>query len=176
VFCGCQSLFAEREQYRRTLHRSINDDIEETLSQHAAPDYVMYEYDLTVLEGMAKTVVDRVQERRVARTLCEQALARAGITALVCVSDNIAVECQDLLRERGVDVPRDMALTGFDDSLTAVSRKLTSYQFNTDGLALAASNHIVEGHRPDYLGHGSVYLTVAGTVMLRESSDFVRRA
>lgn len=50
-----------------------------------------------------ETVVDRAVE-----------LIRAGTTAFVCAADHQAYEVHRLLAERGIEVPRDCSLTGFD--------------------------------------------------------------
>jgi|TARA_B110000438_G_C15812692_1_gene650400 LacI family transcriptional regulator len=41
-------------------------------------------------------------------------LVREGVTAFVCAADHQAYELRQLLAERGIQVPRDCSLTGFD--------------------------------------------------------------
>lgn len=50
------------------------------------------------------------------RELLEQRLARAeAVTAIVCANDYMALGALDALAERGIAVPGDIAVTGFDD-------------------------------------------------------------
>ncbi|MBA3937020.1 MAG: LacI family DNA-binding transcriptional regulator, partial [Planctomycetes bacterium] len=45
----------------------------------------------------------------------------AGVTAVCCFNDMIAVAVLELLRDRGVRVPRDLSVIGFDDLLGAAA-------------------------------------------------------
>ncbi|HWI30085.1 MAG TPA: substrate-binding domain-containing protein [Microbacterium sp.] len=77
-------------------------------------------------EGLAAAGLD-VDERIVLRTandiesaeatIAEFPLIDEGITALVCVTDLVAVGARNGLRRRGLDVPGDVSVVGFDDML-----------------------------------------------------------
>jgi len=58
----------------------------------------------------------RPEERFTSTEVADQVVAsiRAGTTAFVCAADHQAYEMHRLLAERGIDVPRDCSLTGFD--------------------------------------------------------------
>lgn len=65
---------------------------------------VLVEYpvaDLTVQEG--SDAIERVLED-------------PDITAVMCVNDMLALGCLRVLRERGISVPSDLALVGYDDA------------------------------------------------------------
>jgi hypothetical protein len=64
------------------------------------------------------------------RPAMERALADRSITAWVGASDGIALLCRAFLQEKGVRVPDELSLVGFDDSTEAFSANLTSYNFN----------------------------------------------
>jgi DNA-binding LacI/PurR family transcriptional regulator len=62
-------------------------------------------------------------------------------TALVCTSDVLAAASLARARERGIEVPRDLSLTGFDDSPLAAlsSPPLTSVRIDYAGFGEAAA-------------------------------------
>jgi len=51
---------------------------------------------------------------------------RPNVTALVCTADVLALSAMDYLRGRGIYVPGDMSVTGFDGVAEAVRRGLTT--------------------------------------------------
>jgi len=64
-------------------------------------------------------------------------LARREITVWIAANDLIALECLTYLREQGVRVPGQISVAGFDDTLEARLRGLTSYSFNPRATAAA---------------------------------------
>ncbi len=66
------------------------------------------------------------------------------VTAIVGYNDQIAVDILDYLHDRGVRVPRDVSVVGFDDTPEAFSYQLTSYEFNAAGVTGAVMHHILE--------------------------------
>lgn len=64
----------------------------------------------------------------------EHALSTGGSTAWVCVTDTLALVALEYLHAKGVKVPRQIAVVGFDDSEKAFSSNLTSYNFDPVGL------------------------------------------
>jgi len=52
----------------------------------------------------------------------------------VGINDDMAVGLLDVLRARGIEVPRQCAVAGFDDSLDAFTAHLTSYSPNWPGI------------------------------------------
>ncbi|MGW2514145.1 LacI family DNA-binding transcriptional regulator [Streptomyces scopuliridis] len=66
----------------------------------------------TLVHGPSATAENRPDAaRRAAGTLLDE-----GVSAIVAVSDALALGCYDALRERGQRPGRDVAATGFDDS------------------------------------------------------------
>jgi DNA-binding LacI/PurR family transcriptional regulator len=51
-------------------------------------------------------------------------------TLWVAASDAIALHCLEWLNHRGLAVPEDLALAGFDDTREALRRGLTSVRFD----------------------------------------------
>jgi DNA-binding LacI/PurR family transcriptional regulator len=73
----------------------------ETMSRHPGVE-VQTAADMDSLEG----------GRRATRTLLS---ANSGLTAIVCVNDFMAVGAMREIRERGLRVPEDISVTGFDN-------------------------------------------------------------
>jgi LacI family transcriptional regulator len=77
-----------------------------------------------------------------------------GVDAVFCGSDQIARGVADHLRERGVRIPDDVALVGFDnwDVMALASRPpLTTVDMNLEGLGQTAGQELLsmlEGRRP----------------------------
>ena len=91
-------------------------------------------------------------------------------TAIMCGSDLIAAGCLAAIRERGLRVPQDVAVTGFDDDRLApvMSPPLTSVRMPIRDLGVLAVElllALIEGHpieRPTHL--------LETTVVMRASS------
>jgi len=75
--------------------------------------------------------------------LLVRALADRTITAWVCSNDNQALMAIRWLRERGVDVPGQISIAGFDDSNRGQDQGLTSWSFGEMELAEAMVRHLV---------------------------------
>lgn len=95
---------------------------------------------------MAAIGRDRLMERFT--PVLEAALA-SGSTLWVAASDLVALGCLGWLAARGVGVPRDIALAGFDDSRDALRHGLTSVRFDTQAMARAMVRQVLspEGGR-----------------------------
>lgn len=109
-----------------------------------------------------------------ARPQLEQAVASKGVTAMVACNDSVGLACLEFLRGRGVRVPRDVSVIGFDDTLDAMRVRLTSYNFNNHGAVHAAMAHILNP-RAWPRGHRSRPVRITGFVTERETSGGVKR-
>lgn len=94
----------------------------------------------------------------------EGALA-SGATLWVCASDMVAMWCLAWLDRRGVEVPRDLSLAGFDDSREALRHDLTSVRFDAQAMARAMVRQILSPSRA--MAGVTRY---QGTVVLRGST------
>jgi len=61
-----------------------------------------------------------------AARVADAAIARKGLQVLVCANDELALDVIHRLRLLGVDVPRDLAVTGWDDVMAARYTGLTT--------------------------------------------------
>jgi LacI family transcriptional regulator len=91
-------------------------------------------------------------------------------TALVCSSDLIALGALDAAADLGLSVPRDVAVTGFDDSYLAAMRRvrLTSLSYDYVALAQQAVSRLLQrlrGQRDD----APVRMTVPCEIVVRET-------
>lgn len=100
------------------------------------------------LEPGIDDIVRRLGILLAGRTLCqrlsglfEEAL-RSGADAWILATDEIAHLAWDWLLRKGKDVPRDIALAGFDDTSHSLERGLTSVHFDEERLASACLRHI----------------------------------
>jgi DNA-binding LacI/PurR family transcriptional regulator len=97
-------------------------------------------------------------------------LLATGVTAVVCASDLMALGAIRAARRRGLDVPGDVSVIGFDDSplLAFTDPPLTTLRQPVRAMAVAAVNSLVD----EINGHGaphSEYL-FRPELVVRESS------
>jgi DNA-binding LacI/PurR family transcriptional regulator len=79
----------------------------------------------------------------------EAALKRKDLTAWVAVDDDTALLVLDFLGRRGLEVPRDISLVGFDDTPEGARRDLTSYNFEFERLNHYVVRFLLEPTRTD---------------------------
>ncbi len=109
----------------------------------------VHEIELADLDGHEQRpdeVVARFQE------LLRPVVLPAGVPAVLCYNDLMALALQGVLSARGLDLPRDMSIIGFDDlygalsspPLSTISHSLPDLGAAAVGIAVA----LVEGGRP----------------------------
>jgi DNA-binding LacI/PurR family transcriptional regulator len=64
----------------------------------------------------------------------DSVLAHGDITAWVAENDPLALDCHTFLSMRQVGVPGRLSLVGFDDGMTALMQRMTSYSFGGDNV------------------------------------------
>jgi hypothetical protein len=89
------------------------------------------------------------------------------ITAVVADNDTTAVLCLTLLETRGIRVPQDISVVGFDDEKFALVNNLTSYNFNCRAVILAALRHLLEPSRSANTGPVKKSVEIQGYVVQR---------
>jgi len=99
----------------------------------------------------------------------EAALA-ADCTLWIASSDRIALKCLDWLAARGIAVPEDLALIGFDDTREAFRRGLTSFRFDAQAMARAMVRQVL---MPGKQGRGTIHYQ--GTLVVRASTPPLSR-
>ncbi len=76
--------------------------------------------------------------------LLDQTLHEPGLTAWVAANDYVAVQCLRFLQQHRVDVPAELSVVGFDDTLDAFLWKLTSYNHNFEAVIHAMLAHVLD--------------------------------
>lgn len=101
--------------------------------------------------------------------LFERALGDRSITAWVAFNDLVGCLALDFLAARGIRTPRDIAVAGFDDTLQAFMRGLTSYSFNVRQAVRTIVEHLAQPSKACAGGDWRRTL-VPGILMQRGSS------
>ena len=82
-------------------------------------------------------------------------------------NDFDAIGCLDFLESRGIAVPHQIAVVGFDDSPDAIYHQLTSYNFGGDAIMHAIVEHIIN---PTVSPPGKNGLSFDGYIMERRTT------
>lgn len=93
-------------------------------------------------------------EREGARCLSELLTTKTPFTAVLCANDRLALGAIEALRERGIDCPRQISVTGFNDMplLDLIRPRLTTVRIEQFGAGQAAARtllHLLNGEDPD---------------------------
>jgi hypothetical protein len=99
--------------------------------------------------------------------LFRRALGDKTITAWLMANDYTAILALDYLKEKKIQIPQQLSVAAFDNTLDAMEYQLTSYDFNSPGLVQAMLRHILD---PGMIPAGR-----RGTVIEAEGSIVVRR-
>jgi hypothetical protein len=102
--------------------------------------------------------------------LFKRALANRGVTAWICATDGIALSALSYLRARGISVPRELSIAGFDNTpVKALEQRLTSLDFNASGFVHQMLNFISRPPKPRGK-HRHSTIEVEGVIMLRDTT------
>ncbi len=130
------------------------------------------------LNGLTNRINDAVV-REVLRDeldpLLREAIAHRDITAWVAANDAIGIHCLDFLTRRGIAVPRDISVVGFDDSLEAFLYKLTSFSHNYPAVVRAMLAHVLQPRVGPERPTTTLPVEVDGFVNRRDSVGVPRR-
>lgn len=101
-------------------------------------------------------------------------------TAVVCTSDTLAMAVVAAARERGLLVPRDVSVTGFDDSLLAElsSPGLTSVRVDYAEFGMAAAAALlaaIDGTEPPVFNPAAPKLVVRASTARRSRPEHEHR-
>ena len=123
---------------------------------------------------VASEALQQIVFRRVLSTEFTRALADPTITAWVAANDDVAVPALEFLRERGVNVPQQISVVGFDDSVNALANQLTSYNINLPAILSASLRHILRT-APRQTATRAKIVRIDGTAVERAATGPARR-
>ena len=102
-------------------------------------------------------------------------LADSGVEfdGIVATNDNFAVAANKFARERGLRVPEDLSIVGYDDSELAISAEpeITSIDSKVEILATEAVNSLVEAFEG---GTPKKKICITGEIVERETTAFAK--
>ncbi|HKP95819.1 MAG TPA: GntR family transcriptional regulator [Fibrobacteria bacterium] len=101
------------------------------------------------------------------------ALQEPGLTACVGANDRMALLARDHLIKKGVRIPRDMSVIGFDDSKAATDNDLSSYSFAFSEIARKLLGHVLSPRQKAHSQEGNA-VECEGLLIERGSSGHVR--
>jgi DNA-binding LacI/PurR family transcriptional regulator len=105
--------------------------------------------------------------RKRIETMIDEAIKVGDATAWICANDHVALIAMELLAQHGIQIPRDLSISGFDDEAAAFTRGLTTCCVNLDGLANAMLTHVLH---PRLTPRDTPTVEVEGIVMARRTT------
>jgi DNA-binding LacI/PurR family transcriptional regulator len=129
--------------------------------------------DESFVSEFRSTVVIRLGRYARRRRVLASLAALKGptsVTAWVCYNDELAADCLDSLAGRGVEVPGELSVVGFDDSDEASRRSITSYNFNGSAYVHAMVEFLLNPARRGLFRRDRDIVTYEGYVTPRRSS------
>lgn len=98
--------------------------------------------------------------------------AGVQIDAVVCYNDQIAVEVIRTLQENGMLVPRDVSVTGFDNSLLAKNNRIriTTVSHPQEKLGMMAAELMLKLIRQEEVTEEETHILVEPEVVVRDST------
>ncbi len=137
----CQMLRHLRELgHTRIAHIAGPQDLSTGQLRLAAFRRAAEDLDTEVDENLI-VVATRFDEQEGARCLIELLASGKTFTAVLCANDRLALGAIEVLRERGIDCPRQVSVTGFNDMpfLDLIRPKLTTVRIQQHGAGRAAA-------------------------------------
>jgi DNA-binding LacI/PurR family transcriptional regulator/DNA-binding transcriptional regulator YhcF (GntR family) len=93
------------------------------------------DYALEQMQGSVANYIHQLKMAARVEPILSAAMQESGVTAYVGANDRMALLASDHLVKKGVRIPRDVSVIGFDDSKAATDNDLTSYSFTFAELA-----------------------------------------
>ncbi|MBD3418874.1 MAG: hypothetical protein GF398_02030 [Chitinivibrionales bacterium] len=94
------------------------------------PDFVRHVFDPYFHLYLPHRILTKAAMGEQLGELFEKALEHKEITAWVLANDDVAVPAMEFLKARGLSVPDEISVIGFDDMYNTLRRGITSFNFN----------------------------------------------
>jgi DNA-binding LacI/PurR family transcriptional regulator len=126
----------------------------------------------SILNSLANRVVQSVVNGYV-RELLQAVDKKSRATAWICSGDGTALKALQYLSDSARNVPADIAVASFDNSMQAYEQKLTSVDFNMDAAAYLMLRFV---SNPDdrIFDRTRTAVEIEPTVIVRNSTEQVR--
>lgn len=172
-----QDAYANYKQFKKpkSLEAYSPEAVRRVVRELAkVPALVKMDLDITFLNKIIPMAITRAGDQLaeiILRPLLELALKFHDATAWICATDTNAIMALTFLKERGIRVPQDISIVGFDNTpITALENRLTSYDFNAAGFIHRMLDYISRTPRPrGRYRHAPI--EVEGIVMQRETTS-----
>ncbi len=99
------------------------------------------------LDPLILTMAHSLMAPNRTRSLFDETLRTRTATAWVAYNDDLALLALRHLRAAGVQLPQQLSLIGFDDTLEGFGRNLSSYSFNIPAIVSAILEHLLAPKR-----------------------------
>jgi len=128
---------------------------------------------VTAIEQMSDTVYAAFGHQYLYASLdpiFEEALALPGVTAWVTHNDDVGLKALEFLRSKGIQVPQQMSVVGFDNIPQASRVSLSSYDYDFGSLTHMVVDYLTSSALWRRAKEGDCDCGVRGTVVERLSS------
>jgi len=128
---------------------------------------------LTDIRAVLDITTPSAYQRRLREDLFpafEDVLRQYSATAWACANDLVALQALRFFREKGIRVPQDISLIGFDNSEAALYSRLTSYSFDIPGMALRMLMRVLSPLGRTVSPPSERIVATTGTIVERETT------
>lgn len=117
-------------------------------------------------------VATRFDEQEGSRCLAELLASGKAFTAVLCANDRLALGAIEALRERGIDCPREVSVTGFNDMpfLDLIRPKLTTVRIQQHGAGRAAAEILLRLLNGETIDDIDIETILPVELVIREST------
>jgi hypothetical protein len=163
VFVADAGSGPEEVAYGKTVDHGVSSLVRHMRTWDILPERTLRRrfFQVYDLAGM-KVLADRMQPS------FDSALALAKASAWICINDQIAALALRYLDRKGVRVPEDISVVGFDNSTLALELGITSYDFSFDRLGHRAVHCLAYPHHSRRATQGRI--REPGQLVERQSS------
>jgi DNA-binding LacI/PurR family transcriptional regulator len=150
-------------------HQHLSDLLQSYVPENATQRLAWIEPTIRHLETETRWAASAAVALEWVIPLAEEALLQKEISAWVGANDEFALACLALLWSKGVRVPGEIAVTGFDNTSEAYRHDLTSYSLNAEDAVRAMVRHVISPMHDGIRSHALV-VPVHGRMVCRAST------